>query len=319
MQIRRAHLLFFFISLLPLFSQENNVIREKDVIEKKVSSSSNQEISIPFPESDPQGIRIMAPDLKDDTSSNEIGAKDSPPLNTGESISHKETSSKQSGQSTISSESVVNQNPKKLPPKKKKKKQKDGADIAYKLGKLQLASGNLEIAESEFSKATDDDAKIELILLKKKEGKLDEAVKLIESIADLEKKQKGRIKLANSMADLNKANSSKVALDQFFQVITDEENPLAPAAMWGVSRIFYLKNNFKSSLEYLTRIILDFPDSEFLDDAYYLCGRIYETRGDYHNSDKAKSFYKLFLKNMDKENFKTSIYSAEVKRRLRQL
>lgn len=203
---------------------------------------------------------------------------------------------------------------------KKNSRDKSGNDVSFRMGKSQLKTGKLEDAEKSFSQGEKTpEASMELVQIKMKQGKYEDALKEAEAIADENMQMKARLGLANRLLSrYHDIKSYDMAMNQYYRIIASD-NEYKAAALWGLSQLFYKKKKFRESLDNLTRIILENPESEFTDDAYYLCGRIYEAPGEFKNHENARIFYRKFLANMDKKNFQTSIYADEVKKRLARL
>lgn len=74
---------------------------------------------------------------------------------------------------------------------------------------------------------------------------------------------------------------------QFARVITPlEVNAIASS---GLGYCYYNKNNYDSSLKYYQRVLNEFSDPDFVPQAQYYCGLIYELRG---NRTTALEYYK---------------------------
>jgi outer membrane protein assembly factor BamD (BamD/ComL family) len=231
------------------------------------------------------------------------------------------------------------------PPKKKKSEKTEDPHLGlYPKGMYQLNRGENEKALTDLNQATSaegsntNQAKLEVIRLLAKERKASQAKTIIEGIDDLDTKFKGYFELASGLENIsNTKQEREESIPFYLQIITeapremvadkkskdkskDDEpqfNPLLPKARWALSNILYKIGDYTSALDHLAKIIMEFPKSEYLDDAIYLSGRIYEEGNSKFPRDtkRAIKFYEIFLKKKEQEPFKSSIYLPDIEKR----
>lgn len=81
---------------------------------------------------------------------------------------------------------------------------------------------------------------------------------------------------------------------------------------WLQANLNMKQGKFKESISFLEKILAQFPDDVYADDAFFLQGDIYETQlGD---KEKAKEIFREFL-----NKFPGSVYAAEARKRFRAL
>jgi outer membrane protein assembly factor BamD (BamD/ComL family) len=181
-------------------------------------------------------------------------------------------------------------------------------------------------------------AKIEVVRMLANERKTNQAKSIVESIEDQDLKYKAMYELGIGLENSSKTKSDKEeSIPLYLQIITeaprfqilekgktDEEpppNPLLARTRFTLAYLLFQLGEEVAAIDHLSRIILDFPKSEYIDDAYYLTGRIYEEGNSktIRDLEKAKKYYKIFLKKRDKEHFKNSIYLKEIESRIKNL
>ena len=61
-------------------------------------------------------------------------------------------------------------------------------------------------------------------------------------------------------------------------IITEapKQNPIVPKIIWALSHLLFTIGDHTPALDHLSNIIKNHADSEYIDDAIYLSGRIYE-------------------------------------------
>lgn len=162
-------------------------------------------------------------------------------------------------------------------------------------------------------------AKFDQIRLLSLERKKSEALAVIDSIEDMENKMKGYYELAIGLENSAKSNKKLIteSIPYFLKIITEapKDSPILPKSIWAISQLHYKIDEPTQSLDHLSNIILNHKNSEFIDDAVYLSARIYEEVPSIRNLDRAKKYYSMFLKNIDKPHFKNSLYLPFVKSR----
>lgn len=231
------------------------------------------------------------------------------------------------------------------PPKKKKAEKSEDPYLGfYPKGMYQLNRGENEKALVDLNQATSaeggntNQAKLEVIRILANERKTSQAKTIIDGIDDLDTKFKGYFELASGLENIsNTKQEREESIPLYLQIITEapremvadkkikdkskeEEpqfNPLLPKARWALAHILYKTGDYTSALDHLSKIIIEFSKSEYLDDAIYLSGKIYEEGNSKFPRDtkRAIKFYEIFLKKKEQEPFKSSIYLSEIEKR----
>ena len=210
--------------------------------------------------------------------------------------------------------------------KGKDKKQADETAAPFERSKYYLNRNDKPSATPELNAATSGDgeisnlAKMDQIRLLALDRKKNEAKNVIEGISDPEFRFKGLYELAVGLENSAKGDKKlkEEAIPFHLSIITEapKTNPILPKSLWALSHLLYTIGDHTPALDHLSNIILNHSNSEFADDAIYLSGRIYEESTSIRNLTRAKKYYELFLKNIDRPNFKNSGYKSFVKSRL---
>ncbi|HMZ58882.1 MAG TPA: hypothetical protein PL048_08915 [Leptospiraceae bacterium] len=306
----------------------NNTFRNFSIV-FLISSSLlfSQEIGLPFPD-EPE------PKWKE---------KDSVPLpngsnNSSPSENKKESESKNpdSAESPLPNENSVKQNNPSLKnnekgkPKSLSEKPPLGT---YPRGTYHLNRQDLNRAVPEFTEGTSKEgatsvySKFEMIRLLSRDRKKDQAKTMADTLEE-GWKLKAYFEIASGLESTAYTKSEKEESIPFYlQVITeiskDEKDSvmiqLAAKSHWALANLLFKLGDHIPALDHLSRIILDFPGSNYLDGAYYLSGKIYEEGlpGKVRDLERAKKYYQLFLSK--KDQYKNSIYTKEVEKRLKSL
>jgi hypothetical protein len=210
--------------------------------------------------------------------------------------------------------------------KGKDKKKADESIAPFERSKYYLNRDDKSAATPELNSASSGDgenanlAKMDQIRLLALDRKKNEAKNIIEGISEPDFRFKGLYELAVGLENSAK-NDKKLkeeAIPFHLAIITEapKTNPILPKSLWALSHLLFTIGDHTPALDHLSNIILNHSSSEYADDAIYLSGRIYEESTSIRNLSRAKKYYELFLKNLDKPAFKNSIYLPFVKKRL---
>jgi hypothetical protein len=210
--------------------------------------------------------------------------------------------------------------------KSKSKTSKEDESIPpYERSKYQINRDNIPEANPDLSLSSNSNgiksnpAKFDQIRLLSIDRKKSEALSIVDSIEDIENKMKAYYELAIGLENSSKSNKKLMAesIPYLLKIITEapKDSPILPKSLWAISQLHYKIDEQTQSLDHLSNLILNHKNSEFIDDAVYLSARIYEEVPSVRNLDRAKKYYSMFLKNLDKTNFKNSIYLPFVKSR----
>jgi len=232
------------------------------------------------------------------------------------------------------------------PKKKKAEKVEDPHLGLYPRGMYQLNRSETEKALVDLNQATSSEggntnlAKLEVVRLLAKERKTAQAKTLLDGIDDLDTRYKGYFELASGLDNISTTKQEREeSIPLFLQIITeapremisdkkskdkpkDDEpqfNPLLPKTRWALANVLFKSDEFTPALDHLSKIIIEFPKSEYLDDAIYLSGKIHEVGNQKFPRDikRAIKYYEIFLKKKDQEPFKSSIYLSEIERKIK--
>ncbi|MCB1141105.1 MAG: hypothetical protein H7A24_02085 [Leptospiraceae bacterium] len=233
--------------------------------------------------------------------------------------------------------------------KKKNEIIEDPYKGSYPRGSYHLNRADKQSALKEFNQSSSSGeananlAKLEVIRLLANERKTSQAKSIIESIDNTDLKFKAYFELGMGLENSAKTKKEKEeSIPIYLHIISEaprqlifekgkEEkadkdappppNPLLPRSRFTLANLLFQLGEDLPALDHLAKIILDFPNSEYVDDALYLSGRIYEDGqpGLVRDSKKAKKYYKIFLNRKNEEMFKNSIYRKEVEERYKNL
>lgn len=256
----------------------------------------------------------------------EYGAKEKPTKSFDKTTPAKDTTSKK--EDVVANIPVTKlPNINKAPDKKTKEKKKaDESSAPYERSKYYLNRDDKASAISELNTSSSGDgektnlAKMDQIRLLAQERKKNEAKSVIDGISDLDFKFKGLYELAVGLENSAKGEKKlkEEAIPFHLTIITEapESNPIVAKSLWALSHLLYTIGDHTPALDHLSDIILKHSKSEYIDDAIYLSGRIYEESTSIRNLNRARKYYQLFLENETKPFFKNSIYLPFVKKRL---
>jgi len=145
-------------------------------------------------------------------------------------------------------------------------------------------------------------ATVELLLY---QNKTEDALRTLKNLKE------GRTRISKEEAFLNNINFDKaVAGDSVWVSFTNQT--ILDDVYWLEANIRMQRGEFEKSLGLLQKIMDEFPDDIFADDAYFLQGEIYERQ--LANNDKAMEIYREFL-----NKYPGSVYAAEARKRFRML
>lgn len=286
----------------------------------------SQEISLPFPDDpDPNpnennSISSEADKKKlQDKEKKDLESKDQ--NSAGTPLPNNEDSARQSNPPTKSTD------------KGKKTISEKPSTGTYPRGNYHLNRQDLNRAVPEFTEGTSKEgttsiySKFEMIRLLSRDRKKDQAKTMADTLEE-GWKLKAYFEIASGLESTAYTKSEKEESIPFYlQVLTeiskDEKDSvllqLAAKSHWALANLLFKLGDHIPALDHLSRIILDFPNSNYLDGAYYLSGKIYEEGlpGKVRDLERAKKYYQLFLSK--KDQYKNSIYTKEVEKRLKSL
>lgn len=224
-----------------------------------------------------------------------------------------------------------------LPSKKKNKTKDSGQNLnqgAYPRANYHLNRKDEVRAISDYNSASSEEgqasykSKLELIRLYARDRKTQAAKSLIESLENPDQKFEAYFELAMGLHNSAKTKEEKEeSLAIYFFILTEaphspeKPNPILPKTSWAIGNLLFQLEDYLPALDHLSKIILEFKDSEYYDDAIYLSGRIYEEgkSPEVRDLERARKYYQLFLSQKHKSPFKESIYLSEVEKRYKKI
>ncbi len=224
-----------------------------------------------------------------------------------------------------------------LPPKKKIKAKDSNQNLnrgAYLRANYHLNRKDETRAVPDYNSASNEEgianykSKLELIRLYAKERKIQAAKSLIESLENPEQKFEAYFELAMGLHNSAKTKEEKEeSLAIYLFILTEapqsqeKANPILPKTSWAIGNLLFQLEDYLPALDHLSKIILEFKDSEYYDDAIYLSGRIYEEGKvpEVKDLERAKKYYEIFLSQKHRSPFKESIYLGEVEKRYKKI
>ncbi len=99
-------------------------------------------------------------------------------------------------------------------------------------------------------------------------------------------------------AEAYRYKGDRISSIEFYQKYASEYpgDPLAPYSILNAGKLFLGNRQGTQSLEAAIRIIKHYPESDTIDDAYYLIAKIYEKDPVLKDAESARKYYKIFLK-----------------------
>jgi len=235
----------------------------------------------------------------------EYGAKDKSPKSTEKTASQAKEAKEIKEPSAKKAETTGNLQTTNLPnvnktsdKKGKDKKKADESSAPFERSRYYLNREDKTSAVSELNIASSGEgeksnlAKMDQIRLLAQERKKNEAKSIIESISDQDYKFKGLYELAVGLENSAKGDRKlkEEAIPFHLTIITEapESNSIVPKSLWALSHLLFTIGDHTPALDHLSDIILKHSKSEYIDDAIYLSGRIYEESTTIRNLNRAK-------------------------------
>ena len=99
-------------------------------------------------------------------------------------------------------------------------------------------------------------------------------------------------------AEAYRYKGDKISSIEFYQKYASEYpgDPLAPYSILNAGKLYLSDKQGTKSLEAAIRLIKNYPDSDTLDDAYYLIAKIYEKDPVLRDVELARRYYRIFLR-----------------------
>src|SRR5687768_5900060 len=180
------------------------------------------------------------------------------------------------------------------------------AKLSYYKGDFRLAQEHLDILKQATTREIANDA-LDLSMRIKEDIAFDSVGEALKQYASIElllyqNKNEQALQQIQMLKEGRVKNASTDSLTNISnQTILDD-------VYWLEANIRMQQGEFDKSIELLQKIIQDFGDDIFVDDAYFLQGEIYERQ--LGQKDKAMEIYREFL-----NKYPGSVYAAEARKR----
>ena len=128
-----------------------------------------------------------------------------------------------------------------------------------------------------------------------KKYKYDEAIKEFDSVNNTSGEFPASLYYK---AEAYRYKGDSISSIEFYQKYVSEYpgDPLAPYSILNAGKLYLGNKQGMQALEAAIRLIRDYPDSDTVDDAYYLIAKIYEKDPVLKDAESARRYYKIFLK-----------------------
>ncbi|HPS58987.1 MAG TPA: tetratricopeptide repeat protein [Spirochaetota bacterium] len=128
-----------------------------------------------------------------------------------------------------------------------------------------------------------------------KKYKYDDAIKEFDSVRDISGEYPASLFYK---AEAYRFKGDNISSIEFYQKYASEYpgNPLAPYSILNAGKLYLSNKQGTQSLEAAIKLIKNYPDSDTIDDAYYLIAKIYEKDPVLKDVESARKYYKIFLK-----------------------
>jgi len=199
----------------------------------------------------------------------------------------------------------------------------DASQPPHERGTILLQRQMTEKARAEFKESILKEkdfsfkSRLEEIRLLGMEKKTEEAKNLALNIENPDEKFQALFELARSL-DNGDSKTREDSISIYTIVVTEapKTEKIRLRSLWALSHLLYRNLDFQNSLYFLSDILHNHKDSEFYDNAIYLCGKIYEKPWPGKDLEKSRKFFAAFLDKESEENFRNSEYLEEVKKRI---
>ena len=153
-----------------------------------------------------------------------------------------------------------------------------------------------------------------------KKYKYDDAIKEFDSVRDTSGEYPASLFYK---AAAYRYKGDKISSIEFYQKYASEYpgDPLAAYSILNAGKLYLGNKQGTESLEAAIRLIKNYPDSDTIDDAYYLIAKIYEKDPVLRDVESARRYYRIFLKKAanNEKYFSDSPLLPAVKRDMEQL
>lgn len=128
-----------------------------------------------------------------------------------------------------------------------------------------------------------------------KKYRYDDAIKEFESVRDTSGEYPASLFYK---AEAYRYKGDKISSIEFYQKYASEYpgDPLAAYSILNAGKLYLGNKQGTQSLEAAIRLIKNYPDSDTIDDAYYLIAKIYEKDPVLKDVESARKYYRIFLK-----------------------
>lgn len=128
-----------------------------------------------------------------------------------------------------------------------------------------------------------------------KKYRYDDAIKEFDSVKDSSGEYPASLFYK---AEAYRYKGDRISSIEFYQKYASEYpgDPLAAYSILNAGKLYLGSKQGMQSLEAAIRLIKNYPDSDTIDDAYYLIAQIYEKDPILKDVESARKYYKIFLK-----------------------
>jgi tetratricopeptide (TPR) repeat protein len=172
------------------------------------------------------------------------------------------------------------------------------AKLSYYKGEFELAKENLDVLKLATTREIANDA-MQLSLLIGDNIALDTTEAALQEYAAID--------LLVFQGQYQEALDKYKAMEKNFKA-----HPIVDEILWAKANIYVKLGKFEEAISELTKVIENFNDDIWADDANFLIAKIYDDN--LKNKDKAMEFYQKQL-----TNYQGSMYAVEARKRYRQL
>lgn len=128
-----------------------------------------------------------------------------------------------------------------------------------------------------------------------KKYRYDDAIKEFDSVRDTSGEYPASLFYK---AEAYRYKGDKISSIEYYQKYASEYpgDPLAPYSILNAGKLYLGNKQGTQSLEAAIKLIKNYPDSDTIDDAYYLIAKIYEKDPVLKDVETARKYYKIFLR-----------------------
>ncbi len=196
---------------------------------------------------------------------------------------------------------------------------KEEGETLYTLGLSYLERGEEKKAESYFRRALQeggswgDLARVEIIRFTARKGGEGVKEEILSQLNQVENPSMVSEAWFAAVQALQEAEQEELALELALELSTRfPRSEKADDALFFAAEFHFKQGAPASALETLFLLLERYQESDSLDDAYYLLGRIYLTPGPFYSKARALAAFHYFQNHLGEEPFASSLWKEEV-------